>query len=194
MEAVLHFAHNADSEAEVSYLRNLPILKVLQQENVEVTDWNELLASAPSGEDSLFWCLGYAGTLCALDATDFDSWFIYCLTVVESALNACEIKNTPDERKNLLALGLAARTFNFSANPVTKQMKCGDTLRSVSEYSCSEDADIFAMWYVLRTLTDYLRLDFNNNLRALTSALGTMNKIRARYTQIVERLPKMDAC
>ena len=48
------------------------------------------------------------------------------------------------------------------------------------------------MWYVLRTLTDYLRLDFNNNLRALTSALGTMNKIRARYTQIVERLPKME--
>lgn len=73
-------------------------------------------------------------------------------------------------------------------------MKCGDTLRSAGEYVCSEDADIFAMWYVLRTLTEYLRLDFNNNLRALTSALGTMNKIRARYTRIVERLPKMDAC
>ena len=29
MEAVLHFAHNADSEAEVSYLRNLPILKAV---------------------------------------------------------------------------------------------------------------------------------------------------------------------
>ena len=99
MEAVLHFAHNADSEAEVSYLRNLPILKVLQQENVEVTDWNELLASAPSGEDSLFWCLGYAGTLCALDATDFDSWFIYCLTVVDSALEACKIDNASNERK-----------------------------------------------------------------------------------------------
>lgn len=157
-------------------------------------DWGVLLSAAPNGEDKLFWCLGYIGALCALDATDFDSWFIYCLTVVESALNACEIKSAPDERKNLLALGLAARTFNFSANPVTKQMKCGDTLRSVSEYSCSEDADIFAMWYVLRTLTEYLRLDFNNNLRALTSALGAMNKIRARYTQIAERLPKMDAC
>lgn len=95
MEAVLHFAHNADSEAEVSYLRNLPILKVLQQENVEVTDWDELLASAPSGEDSLFWCLGYAGTLCALDATDFDSWFVYCLTVVDSALEACKLKMRP---------------------------------------------------------------------------------------------------
>lgn len=75
-------------------------------------------------DNKLFWCLGYIGALCALDATDFDSWFIYCLTVVESALNACEIKNTPDERKNLLALGLAARTFNFSANPVTKQRSC----------------------------------------------------------------------
>ena len=99
MEAVLHFAHNADSEAEVSYLRNLPILKVLQQENVEVTDWNELLASAPSGEDSLFWCLGYAGTLCALDATDFDSWFIYCLTVVDSALELAKLTMRPMSAK-----------------------------------------------------------------------------------------------
>lgn len=82
----------------------------------------------------------------------------------------------------------------FSANPVTKQLKCGDTLRSAGEYACSEDADIFAMWYVLRTLTDYLRLNFNENLRALTSAMGAMNKIRARYTQIVGRLPKIDAC
>lgn len=194
METTVHYAINADSSTEASYLRNLPLIKLLQQEPVDVEDWGVLLSAAPNGEDKLFWCLGYIGALCALDATDFDSWFIYCLTVVESALNACEIKSVPDERKNLLALGLAARTFNFSANPVTKQMKCGDTLRSVSEYSCSEDADIFAMWYVLRTLTEYLRLDFNNNLRALTSALGAMNKIRARYTQIAERLPKMDAC
>lgn len=27
-----------------------------------------------------------------------------------------------------------------------------------------------------------------------TSAMGAMNKIRARYTQIVGRLPKIDAC
>lgn len=194
METTVHYAINSDSSTEASYLRNLPLIKLLQQEPVDVEDWGMLLSVTPNGEDKLFWCLGYIGALCALDATDFDSWLIYCLTVVESALNACEIKDAPDERKNLLALGLAARTFNFSANPVTKQMKCGDTLRSVSEYSCSEDADIFAMWYVLRTLTEYLRLDFNNNLRALTSALGAMNKIRARYTQIVERLPKMDAC
>lgn len=63
-----------------------------------------------------------------------------------------------------------------------------------NRYGVRKIVYIFAMWYVLRTLTDYLRLDFNNNLRALTSALGAMNKIRARYTQIVERLPKMDAC
>lgn len=119
---------------------------------------------------------------------------IYCLTVIDSALEACKIESASEERKNLLALGLAARTFNFSANPVTKQLKCGDTLRSAGEYACSEDADIFAMWYVLRTLTDYLRLNFNENLRALTSAMGAMNKIRARYTQIVGRLPKIDAC
>ena len=194
MEAVLHFAQNADSDMEESYLRNLPVLKLLQQETVDVEDWNVLLSSAPSGEDKLLWCLGYAGTLCALDATDFDTWFIYCLTVVNSALEACKIENAPDERKNLLALGLAARTFNFSANPITQKLKCGETLRSVGEYACSEDADIFAMWYVLRILTDYLRLDFNENLRALTSAMGAMNKIRARYRQIAGRLPKMDAC
>lgn len=103
-------------------------------------------------------------------------------------------ENAPDERQELARTWAGCKNLQFSGKPVTKQMKCGDTLRSVSEYSCSEDADIFAMWYVLRTLTEYLRLDFNNNLRALTSALGAMNKIRARYTQIAERLPKMDAC
>lgn len=194
MEMTIHYAKNSDADIEASYLRNLPLIKLLQKEPVGAEDWDVLVSSAPSGEDKLFWCLGYAGTLCALDATDFDDWFIYCLTVVDSALEACKIENASDERKNLLALGLAARTFNFSANPVTKQLKCGDTLRSTVEYVCSEDSDVFAMWYVLRTLTEYLRLDFNNNLRALTSALGAMNKIRARYTQITERLPKMDAC
>ena len=119
METTVHYAINSDSSTEASYLRNLPLIKLLQQEPVDVEDWGMLLSVTPNGEDKLFWCLGYIGALCALDATDFDSWFIYCLTVVESALNACEINNTPDERKNLLALGLAARTFNFSAIPVT---------------------------------------------------------------------------
>lgn len=194
MEMTVRYAKNADADVDASYLRNLPLIKLLQQEPVNTEDWDVLLSATPDGEDKLLWCLSYVGALCALDATDFDNWFIYCLTVIDSALEACKIESASEERKNLLALGLAARTFNFSANPVTKQLKCGDTLRSAGEYACSEDADIFAMWYVLRTLTDYLRLNFNENLRALTSAMGAMNKIRARYTQIVGRLPKIDAC
>ena len=194
MDSTIHFASNSDSEVNVSYLRNLPIIKLLQKSAIEVDDWSVLLSSAPNGEDKLFWCLGYAGSLCAIDAVDFDDWFVYCITVVESALEACEIKNASDERKNLLAFGLAARTFNFAANPVTKSLKCKDTLLSVGDYSCSEDADIFAMWFALRVLTEYLRLDFNSNLRALTNAMVSMNKIRSRYSQIAHRLPKMDAC
>lgn len=193
MDTTIHYSKNADTDIEASYLRNLPLIKLLQQEPIDVEDWEVLISSAPNGEDKLFWCLGNAGILCALDAMDFDEWFIYCLTVVDSAVQACNA-TASDERKNVLALGLASRTFNFSASPVTNNLKCGATLRSAGEYTCSEDADVFAMWYVLRALTNYLRLDFNNNLRALTSALSAMNKIRARYTQITERLPKMDAC
>lgn len=194
MEMTIHYTKNADDGIEASYLRNLPMVKLLQQETVDVEDWEMLLSSVPSGEDKLFWCLGCTSSLCALDATNFDDWFIYCRTVVDSALEACKIDNAAEERKNLLALGLAARTFNFSANPVTEDLKCADTLRSAGEYACSEDADIFAKWYVLCLFTVYLRLNFNENLRALTSAMGAMNKIRSRYRQIVERLPKMDAC
>lgn len=115
------------------------MVKLLQQETVDVEDWEMLLSSVPSGEDKLFWCLGCTSSLCALDATNFDDWFIYCRTVVDSALEACKIDNAAEERKNLLALGLAARTFNFSANPVTEDLKCADTLRSAGEYACSED-------------------------------------------------------
>lgn len=48
--------------------------------------------------------------------------------------------------------------------------------------------------YLLQVLTEYLRLDFNGNLRELIDAMKTMNKIRDRYRQIADRLPKMDAC
>ena len=139
------------------------------------------------------WCLGYTGTLCALDATDFDDWVVYCSTVVLSALEACGVEAS-DERKNLLSIGLAARTFNFSGNPVTKNLKCAETIQGAASYNCTEDADIFSMWYLLQVLTEYLRLDFNGNLRELIDAMRTMNKIRDRYRQIADRLPKMDAC
>lgn len=120
METTLHFAQNADAGTEESYLRNLPLLKLLAKENIEADDWSVLLAATPNNEDKLLWCLGYTGTLCALDATDFDDWVVYCSTVVLSALEACGVE-APDERKNLLSIGLAARTFNFSGNPVTKK-------------------------------------------------------------------------
>ena len=172
METTLHFAQNADAGTEESYLRNLPLLKLLAKENIEADDWSVLLAATPNNEDKLLWCLGYTGTLCALDAT------------VEA----------PDERKNLLSIGRAARTFNFSGNPVTKNLKCAETIQGAASYNCTEDADIFSMWYLLQVLTEYLRLDFNGNLRELIDAMKTMNKIRDRYRQIADRLPKMDAC
>lgn len=193
METTLHFAQNADAGTEESYLRNLPLLKLLAKENIEADDWSVLLAATPNNEDKLLWCLGYTGTLCALDATDFDDWVVYCSTVVLSALEACGVE-APDERKNLLSVGLAARTFNFSGNPVTKNLKCAETIQGAASYNCTEDADIFSMWYLLQVLTEYLRLDFNGNLRELIDAMKTMNKIRDRYRQIADRLPKMDAC
>ena len=70
METTLHFAQNADAGTEESYLRNLPLLKLLAKENIEADDWSVLLAATPNNEDKLLWCLGYTGTLCALDATD----------------------------------------------------------------------------------------------------------------------------
>ena len=79
MDATIHYASNGDSDADASYLRNLPIIKLLQKATIDVDDWSVLLSAAPNGEDKLFWCLGYAGALCAIDATDFDDWFILSL-------------------------------------------------------------------------------------------------------------------
>ena len=55
METTIHYAKNADDGIEASYLRNLPMVKLLQQETVDVEDWKMLLSSVPSGEDKRFW-------------------------------------------------------------------------------------------------------------------------------------------
>ena len=52
METTLHFAQNADAGTEESYLRNLPLLKLLAKENIEADDWSVLLAATPNNEDS----------------------------------------------------------------------------------------------------------------------------------------------
>lgn len=39
METTVHYAINSDSSTEASYLRNLPLIKLLQQEPVDVEDW-----------------------------------------------------------------------------------------------------------------------------------------------------------
>lgn len=191
METTLHFAPNMDEVADATYLKNLPMLKLLAKEGVEPSDWEPLILSAPSTEDKLLWCLSHAGALCALDAEDYDEWFIYCSTVVVSLLEALEM-TASDDRANLLAAGLAARTFNFEAKPVTGALKCADTLLRASSWRTSEDADIFSMWYLLQVLTAYLRLDFNGNLRLLIDAMKKMNTIRSRYRTIMDRLPKPD--
>ena len=75
METTLHFAQNADAGTEESYLRNLPLLKLLAKENIEADDWSVLLAATPNNEDKLLWCLGYTGTLCALEDINM---VVYC--------------------------------------------------------------------------------------------------------------------
>jgi len=76
MEMTVRYAKNADADVDASYLRNLPLIKLLQQEPVNTEDWDVLLSATPNGEDKLLWCLSYVGALCALDATDFDNWFM----------------------------------------------------------------------------------------------------------------------
>lgn len=191
METTLHFAPNMDEIADATYLKNLPLLKLLAKEGIEAVDWEPLILAAPNTEDKLLWCLSHAGALCALDAEDFDDWVVYCSTVVLSLLEALKIDAT-DTRSNLLSVGLAARTFNFEAHPVTRDLKCAEILLRAAETRASEDADVFALWYVLQVLTAYLRLDFNRNLRTLIDAMKKMNSIRARYRTIMDRLPKPD--
>lgn len=53
METTLHFAQNADAGTEESYLRNLPLLKLLAKENIEADDWSVLLAATPNNEDTV---------------------------------------------------------------------------------------------------------------------------------------------
>ena len=191
METTLHFAPNADEISDTVYLRNLPLLKLLAKDGIEASDWEPLILSAPETEDKILWCINTAGSLCALDAEDFDDWVIYCSTVISSLQDALEVKAT-DTRADLLSIGLAARTFNFEAHPISSGMKCAEMIQRASEYQATEDADIFSMWYLLQVLVPLLRLDFNENLRRLIDAMKKMNSIRARYRTIMDRLPKPD--
>lgn len=191
MESTIHYAQNADESTDAAFLKNLPLLKLLAKEGVEAADWESLISSAPATEDKILWCINTAGSLCALDAEDFDDWVIYCSTVISSLLDALEVKAT-DTRADLLSIGLAARTFNFEAHPISSGMKCAEMIQRASEYQATEDADIFSMWYLLQVLVPLLRLDFNENLRRLIDAMKKMNAIRTRYRTIVDRLPKPD--
>lgn len=58
MDATIHYASNGDSDADASYLRNLPIIKLLQKATIDVDDWSVLLSAAPNGEDKLHGSLG----------------------------------------------------------------------------------------------------------------------------------------
>ena len=191
MESTIHYAPNADESTDAAYLKNLPLLKLLAKEGVEAADWEPLISSAPETEDKILWCINTAGALCALDAEDFDDWVVYCSTVVSSLLDALEV-DASDDRAGLLSIGLAARTFNFEAHPISGDLKCADLLRRAAAYRATEDADIFSMWFLLQVLTAFLRLDFNTNLRQLIDSMKKMNSIRPRYRTIVDRLPKPD--
>ena len=91
MEMTVRYAKNADADVDASYLRNLPLIKLLQQEPVNTEDWDVLLSATPNGEDKLLWCLSYVGALCALDATDFDNWFIWRLAKLRARPKSAKI-------------------------------------------------------------------------------------------------------
>ena len=40
MEMTVRYAKNADADVDASYLRNLPLIKLLQQEPVNTEDWD----------------------------------------------------------------------------------------------------------------------------------------------------------
>lgn len=111
MEMTVRYAKNADADVDASYLRNLPLIKLLQQEPVNTEDWDVLLSATPNGEDKLLWCLSYVGALCALDATDFDNWFIRPTTI-------SDYYNEIAERMNLNHLDLICEALDCSPTEI----------------------------------------------------------------------------
>ena len=57
MEMTVRYAKNADADVDASYLRNLPLIKLLQQEPVNTEDWDVLLSAYTDPADNQrFFC------------------------------------------------------------------------------------------------------------------------------------------
>lgn len=188
----ISFERNNDEKMEREYTKNLPILKLLTHQEVEPEDWRGMLEETPRDVDKLLWCIGCVGLFMSETDDKFEVWSAYCATVAKSATQACGIEATED-RVYLIAYGLAARTYDFSKNPIKRGMYDTTPMVKASEYKCEDDADFFSMWNLLIALLELLRLTAVDNMHEMISAMEKVNKIRERYRQAADKLPKPDS-
>lgn len=187
----ISFKRNNDERVEKTYTKNLPILKLLTHQEIEPGDWQGMIEDTPKGVDKLLWCIGCVGMFLSETDDKFDVWCAYCATVTKSAMEACGAEEKED-RLCAIAYGLAARTYDFSAHPARRGMYDTAFLIKASEYECVEDVDFLSMWNLLTVLLELLRLTAMDNMHEMISAMEKMNRIRSRYREAKDKLPKPD--
>lgn len=158
--------------------------KILAQKSISVKDWQALAETTPKGENKLLWCMSCIEDKCVSDVS-FDSLAVYFGKITIKLIEACEESDLNAERKQLLALGLAAKVFGGT---VPDNLECAQALKKAAYYTAAADPDIYAQWYALKALNEYLRTDSSANMRMLFFVMQTMNRIRDRYQQTAERL------
>lgn len=186
------FEPNNDARSEKAYTKNLPMLKIQTHETVNPEDWQGLLADTPPGMEKVFWCIGCAGMFMANTEDKFDVWCAYCITVAQSVVTACG-EDADEDRIYLMGFGLAARTFNFVAHPVRRGECDPAPFIKAAQYECKDDVEFFSMWHLLVVLIELLRLSETEDMHDMVSAMVKMNRVRARYRQAADKLPKRDA-
>lgn len=186
------FEPNNDARSEKAYTKNLPMLKIQTHETVNPEDWQGLLADTPPGMEKVFWCIGCAGMFMVNTEDKFDAWCAYCITVAQSVVTACG-EDTDEDRVYLMGFGLAARTFNFAAHPVRRGECDPAPFIKAAQYECKDDVEFFSMWHLLVVLIELLRVSETEDMHDMVSAMVKMNRVRARYRQAADKLPKRDA-
>lgn len=126
------------------------------------------------------------------DASKFDVWCAYCITVAQSVVTACG-EDTDEDRVYLMGYGLAARTFNFAAHPVRRGECDPAPFIKAAQYECKDDVEFFSMWHLLVVLIELLRVSETEDMHDMVSAMVKMNRVRVRYRQAADKLPKRDA-
>ena len=107
-------------------------------------------------------------------------------------MTACD-EDADEDRIYLMGFGLAARTFNFAAHPVRRGECDPAPFIKAAQYECKDDVEFFSMWHLLVVLIELLRLSETEDMHDMVSAMVKMNRVRARYRQAADKLPKRDA-